>query len=59
MKSLTSLRHRLLAILAGLGLATGVLAEPAQTLRIGYQKFNSVNILKGTGPWRRPSPSKG
>lgn len=24
-------------------------AEPAKNLRIGYQKFNSINILKGTG----------
>jgi sulfonate transport system substrate-binding protein len=59
MKSLTSLRHRLLAILAGLGLATGVLAEPAQTLRIGYQKFNSVNILKGTGALEKALAEQG
>lgn len=25
------------------------LAEDAKTVRIGYQKFNSINILKGTG----------
>ena len=24
-------------------------AEPSKTLRIGYQKFNSINILKGSG----------
>ncbi|PYG97141.1 sulfonate ABC transporter substrate-binding protein, partial [Arthrobacter stackebrandtii] len=25
------------------------LADDAKTLRIGYQKFNSINILKGSG----------
>ncbi|MNH05699.1 putative aliphatic sulfonates-binding protein precursor [compost metagenome] len=25
------------------------MAEPSKTLRIGYQKFNSINILKGSG----------
>lgn len=29
--------------------ASASAAEPSKTLRIGYQKFNSVNILKGTG----------
>lgn len=28
---------------------SSALAEDAKTLRIGYQKFNSINILKGTG----------
>lgn len=28
---------------------SNALAEDAKTLRIGYQKFNSINILKGTG----------
>lgn len=30
------------------------IADDARTLRIGYQKFNSINILKGSGALRRP-----
>lgn len=30
------------------------LADDTRTLRIGYQKFNSINILKGSGALRRP-----
>src|SRR5690606_41177576 len=39
----------LAAGLTSLALATPAVADSAKTLRIGYQKFNSVNILKGTG----------
>lgn len=39
----------LVASLTTILLAAPVAAEPTKTLRIGYQKFNSVNILKGTG----------
>ena len=49
MKSFTPVRTWLLAAVATLGLTSSALADTAQTLRIGYQKFNSVNILKGTG----------
>lgn len=52
--SATSLRRRAL-LQAGAGaLAASVCAPlwaqaPARTVRIGYQKFNTLNILKGTG----------
>lgn len=36
-----------------------VLAEPASTVRIGYQKFNSVNILKGTGALEKALAAQG
>lgn len=53
MQNNTSIRRRLLVQ----GLAAGTLAGVAglsraaeeRTLRIGYQKFNTLNILKGTG----------
>jgi sulfonate transport system substrate-binding protein len=34
-------------------------AEPSKTLRIGYQKFNSVNILKGTGALEKALADQG
>ena len=59
---LLSLRRLLLGgLLASVASAllpwSNALAEDAKTLRIGYQKFNSINILKGSGAlekrWRR------
>lgn len=37
---------------------SSAVADDAKTLRIGYQKFNSINILKGSGAWKRPSRRK-
>ncbi len=34
-------------------------AESAKTLRIGYQKFNSVNILKGSGALEKALETRG
>jgi len=47
-------RRRFLEVLGAAGMAAalprGAAAdEPSRTLRIGYQKFNTLNILKGTG----------
>lgn len=51
---------------AGLLMALGAclmphlaMAEAAKTLRIGYQKFNSVNILKGTGALEKALEAQG
>lgn len=35
------------------------IADDAKTLRIGYQKFNSVNILKGTGALEKALAAQG
>jgi NitT/TauT family transport system substrate-binding protein/sulfonate transport system substrate-binding protein len=45
-------RRRVLQALGALPLGVPAwlrAAEPARLLRIGYQKFNTINILKGTG----------
>lgn len=49
----------LVAGLTSLALATPAVADSAKTLRIGYQKFNSVNILKGTGALEKTLAEKG
>src|SRR5690606_8047473 len=49
----------LAAGLTSLALATPAVADSAKTLRIGYQKFNSVNILKGTGAIEKALAEKG
>lgn len=49
----------LAAGLTSLALATPAVADSAKTLRIGYQKFNSVNILKGTGALEKALAEKG
>lgn len=49
----------LAAGLTSLALATPAVADSAKTLRIGYQKFNSVNILKGTGALEKTLAEKG
>jgi len=58
MTSIPKLRRRALlqasaATLAAVALPTITFAQapaaPARTLRIGYQKFNTLNVLKGTG----------
>jgi len=58
MTSIPKLRRRALlqasaATLAAAALPTITFAQapaaPARTLRIGYQKFNTLNVLKGTG----------
>ncbi|MBB1598661.1 aliphatic sulfonate ABC transporter substrate-binding protein [Variovorax sp. UMC13] len=54
MHSIPSLRRRAL-LQAGAGAAAAIAAgplfaqAPAKVIRIGYQKFNTLNILKGTG----------
>ncbi|CAN5389641.1 sulfonate ABC transporter substrate-binding protein [soil metagenome] len=56
LNSIPSLRRRTL-LQAGAGAFAAAIAAPswsqastpAKTLRIGYQKFNTLNILKGTG----------
>ncbi|WP_269759764.1 hypothetical protein [Variovorax sp. E3] len=51
----SSALSRRLLLRAGVGAAATAAAlplfaqAPAKTLRIGYQKFNTLNILKGTG----------
>jgi NitT/TauT family transport system substrate-binding protein/sulfonate transport system substrate-binding protein len=58
-----SSRRDLIRIAAGTAasLAFGhVLAQsPAKTIRIGYQKFNTLNILKGTGDLEKALADKG
>lgn len=36
-----------------------LLAQPRQSLRIGYQKFNTLNILKGTGNLEKALAARG
>lgn len=56
-------RHLLRAVLASFAsallFAGSVQAEESRTLRIGYQKFNSVNILKGSGALEKTLASQG
>lgn len=40
-------------------LPQAALADTSKTLRIGYQKFNSVNILKGTGDLEKALAAEG
>ncbi|WP_028633862.1 aliphatic sulfonate ABC transporter substrate-binding protein [Pseudomonas parafulva] len=50
----------LLAGLAGALLPTSsAVADEAKTLRIGYQKFNSINILKGSGALEKALAPRG
>lgn len=57
MNPLTLLRRCAAALLAFSLFAGSAQAE--QTLRIGYQKFNSLNILKGTGALERALAPEG
>lgn len=57
MTPLTLLRRCAAALLAFSLFAGSAQAE--QTLRIGYQKFNSLNILKGTGALERALAPEG
>jgi sulfonate transport system substrate-binding protein len=34
------------------------IADDAKTLRIGYQKFNSINILKAAAPGKGPGTAR-
>ncbi len=60
----SSLRRLLLGgLLAGIASAllplSSALADNGQTLRIGYQKFNSINILKSSGALEKALATQG
>ena len=59
-RAFSPLRRLLIGgLLAGVASAllpwSEALADDAKTLRIGYQKFNSINILKGSGALEKAS----